>query len=441
VKISDDSPFRKFFGFTERWASLIAVCCVLILVTIWPPYTNGPPIRSDGVGYHLWTRALLQGNFTFCQWRTELDRVGAISFVDPSRGICQDKFPPGLALLRFPIMAPLVKIDGPLISHGEHEASLVLGAVTLALVCALLLLCSRELGIPLWAAHFSLLAYVFGTGLFHYATYDGSFSHIYSAFVFASLMLLWVRARSGGSQIPPLPLGVIGFFFIAIRNTNVFLIALLLIGDLIIYSKQRGVRMGTRRSIANTWPALVGMAAGLFLQLGYNFYATQTLTISSYGSEHFEFNRPMQWAVLVSYERGLITYYPIVAVALVLGFIVRRSRANAIWFAAILTCFTLIYGFWHSWALGGGFGHRGFVELMPMGVPIFAVSLSELRSRYKISAIVIGILAVFVTIELMSGYWSWTLPIAGTTRSVYWSHVIGKHSLLWRLAHRMGATA
>jgi hypothetical protein len=146
----------------------------------------------------------------------------------------------------------------------------------------------------------------------------------------------------------------------------------------------------------------------------------------------------MQWAVLVSYERGLFTYYPTVAVALALGLIIRKSRASAIWFAAILAWFTLMYGFWHSWALGGGFGHRGFVELMPMGVPIFGVSLSELRKPYKPVAIAFSLVAVFVTIELMLGYWSWTLPIAGTTRLVYWSHVIGKHSLLWRAAHRLG---
>jgi hypothetical protein len=294
------------------------------------------------------------------------------------------------------------------------------------------------LNTSLWAAHCSVLAYVFGTGLFHYATYDGSFSHIYSAFVFASLIWFWVRTRSAGSRLPAFPLGLIGFFLVLIRNTNVFLIVFLIIGDLVIRSKQRGVRMGIRQSIANSWPALVGSAIGFFFQLGYNFYATNTVTLSSYGSEHFVFNRPMQWAVLVSYERGLFTYYPTVAVALALGLIIRKSRASAIWFAAILAWFTLMYGFWHSWALGGGFGHRGFVELMPMGVPIFGVSLSELRKPYKPVAIAFSLVAVFVTIELMLGYWSWTLPIAGTTRLVYWSHVIGKHSLLWRAAHRLG---
>lgn len=155
LKTSESSTFRKFIGFTERWLSLLVLCCVLIPVTVWPPYTNGPPIRSDGVGYHMWTRALLERNFKFCQWKSELDKVGAISFVDLNRGVCQDKFPPGLALLRFPIMAPLVKSsNGPLISHSEHEASLFLGAIMLGSVCALLLSCSRILNTSLWAAHF-----------------------------------------------------------------------------------------------------------------------------------------------------------------------------------------------------------------------------------------------------------------------------------------------
>jgi len=442
VKTSNNSLLGKCLGFGARWTSLLIVSGVLIPVTIWPPYTNGPPIRSDGVGYHLWTRALLQGNFTFCQWRSDLDQVAAISFVDTSRGVCQDKFPPGLALLRFPIMAPLIiKKNGPLISHSEHEASLILGAVMLALICALLVSCSRLLGASLWAAHFSLLTYVFGTGLFHYATYDGSFTHIYTASLFALLIWLWIRARSSGLHLPALALGVITFFLVLIRNTNVFLLGLLMIGDLVIHCKHRGMKMGIRQSIATSWPSFGGIGTGLVVQFTYNFYATHTFTISSYGSEHFVFSRPMQWAVLVSYERGLFTYYPIVALALAVGLIVRKSRPSAIWFAVILACFTLIYGFWHSWALGGGFGHRGFVELMPMGVPIFAVSLSELRTRFRIVAVAISILAVFVTIELLLGYWSWSLPIAGTTRVVYWSHVIGKKSLLSRVAHRLGISA
>jgi hypothetical protein len=97
-------------SFAERWASCIVALAVLVLITFRPPYTNSPLIRSDGLGYHLWTRALLEHDLSFCMYRQPFNEVGAISHEDAARGICQNKFPPGLALFRFPVMAPLVDL-------------------------------------------------------------------------------------------------------------------------------------------------------------------------------------------------------------------------------------------------------------------------------------------------------------------------------------------
>jgi hypothetical protein len=37
--------------------------------------------------------------------------------------------------------------------------------------------------------------------------------------------------------------------------------------------------------------------------------------------------------------------------------------------------------------------------------------------------------AVFVTLELMAGYWRRSFPYQGATSEVYWSHVVGDESL------------
>jgi len=329
-------------------------------------------------------------------------------------------------------MAPLVDLrpGAPLISRSEHEASLICGAVALALVVWLLLSSSYLLGAPVWAANFSALAFVFGTGLFHYGTYDSSFTHIYSAL--GLTLLVWLGLRSRKRMPPAVTVAAIAvtcFFLTAIRNTNLIAILFLLAaaspmpwgGD-----KRRLPTLRWRVSAA----ALVGIVAAIILNLAYNYYATHHLSFSTYGDESFFFSRPMQWSVLFSYQRGLLTYYPVLAVGLVAGFWTRRTRLAALWLSGLIAGFVTLYGFWASWFLGGGMGHRGFVELMPLAAIIFAVSLPDLPLERRKPIIILAAAFSFLTLEIMCGYWAGTFPFSDATREVYWSHVAGKNSLL-----------
>src|SRR5206468_2675067 len=113
---------------------------------------------------------------------------------------------------------------------------------------------------------------------------------------------------------------------------------------------------------------LAGAGAAGAVQLSYNWYAHGTVVLSSYGTEAFEWRRPMQLAVLVSYERGLFSYFPVVALVLASAWAMRRTRLAAAWFSLLVLAYVVLYGYWSSWMLGCGFGHRGFVELMPLGL-------------------------------------------------------------------------
>ena len=159
---------------------------------------------------------------------------------------------------------------------------------------------------------------------------------------------------------------------------------------------------GRRAGIA----ALAGVGLAVAIQVAYNYYATHELTFSTYGQWTVQFDRPMQLLVLASYERGLFTYYPVLAVGLAAGLWTRRTRMATYWLSGLLAAFVTLYGFWFKWFLGGGMGHRGFVELMPFAAVIFASALPELKSRYRVAAIVLGTVFAFVTLEIMCGYWA-----------------------------------
>jgi hypothetical protein len=411
--------------FAGRWASLVLLIAVLIPVTLSPAHSLA--IRSDGVGYHLWTRAILERDLSFCKWSEESGML--ISARDSVRSICRNSYPPGLALLRFPIMAPLVNLrtQSPLISPAEHRASLICGAVALVLVCWLSIASGYLLGAPAWAANFAALAFIFGTGLFHYGTSDSSFTHIYSALGFSMLVWLWLRGKGDGQSAPPWALTLVCFFLVAIRSTNLIPILLLLpVCGMPRRQADGSAQGGWRAGLA----ALAGAAFAASMQVAYNYYATGQLAFSTYGRSTFHFDQPMQWSVLFSYERGLFTYYPVLAVGLAAGLWARRTRWATLWLVGLIAVFVTMYGFWMSWFLGAGMGHRGFVELMPFASVIFAAALPDLTRGGRAALMTLGAVSAFVTLSIMCGYWGGTFPYVGGTQKVYWKHVAGNASLL-----------
>ncbi len=85
--------------------TLAALAVVLGWVTLTRPYDNGPPIRSDGLGYHLWTYALLRGDLNFACYREAYADADCFVPGDPARGFWHNKYAPGVALVRLPVMA------------------------------------------------------------------------------------------------------------------------------------------------------------------------------------------------------------------------------------------------------------------------------------------------------------------------------------------------
>ncbi len=407
---------------------MFLVLGAVVWVTWRPPYENSPPIRSDGVGYHLWTRAVLEGDLSF---RKYVDLPG-ITMGDAARGVCQNAYPPGVALLRFPVMAFLVDLrpGGEMITPAEHFADQVYSALALVLICFFCLRTCRQLRTGPLAANLSVLTVVFGTGLFHYATFDSWASHIYSSLATAFLVWLGVRALAGGpGRLPWLAAAVGCVFFVLIRNTNVVMLVLLA-GAYFVWKWRIGFRE-VRNTRSDLFAFLAGTGTAVVLQLSYNRYATGHFALSTYQGANFWWDQPRQGLVLCSYQRGLFSFYPVLAVVLGAAWLQRPTRAAAAWYTLLVGAYVTLYGYWNSWCLGAGFGHRGFVELMPLGIVLFAAALATMRGWRRILFAAGALACAFVALEFMRGYWRGSLPYDGPTREVYWAHVCGRKSLLW----------
>lgn len=416
----------RVVSYTRPGRLLAGLLAALLLLTIvFKPYNNGPPIRSDGAGYHIWVAAFRTLDFNFCAYK---DRIGpSISVVNEAKGLCGVKYPPGVALFQAPftILSPIPAKPNQLYSDYSHYMILLLGACLLLgtlwfIKKTMAFFPHRETDL-----YVAMFAGVFGTGVFHYATYDASFSHVYSMFGISAIVYLATVFRQAPDAFKSkhlLAWTLLCFWLYLVRQTNLFPIVAICIYAI-------WPRVFATPSIQFALSGALASIAALVLLLTYNYYVTGDIVISSYGSERFHSLGKFTYEVFFSYERGLFVYYPfaIFAMAFALYALVSAHRALALCFIVLVGLYALLYGSWHSWFLGGGMGHRGFVEIMPVGIVLVTIGLNQIEStalRYSLIGTIVA--SCYVTIVVMGHYWEGLFPFGGADKALFLK------TLLWQ---------
>jgi hypothetical protein len=351
-----------------------------------------------------------------------MNSVGAMSSYNGEKNICMNKYPPGVGLMQYLITLPFagyLQIDTNF-SNFEHLSVLIIGAGLFLTTVILIYFNLRAFEIQLRVIALSLFAYIFGTGLFHYATYDASFSHIYSAFGFSALIFIATLVVKRGFWPSHLFLIYIllVFWIVLVRQTNIVLVLYPLV-LIFCWNKK-----------SETIKTLIGLffsvSMALSFQYFYNFWASGALSFSSYGQESFTTFGGNFLYVLFSAERGLFTYYPIFLLTLLIG-LYQRWSIDYLYLVSCIFLYAFLYGSWHSWYLGGGFGHRGFVELAPLGCVVYAKILNNIWHRARINLIAVSFICVYITLSVMTAYWLGSFPFAGGTWVMFKDAIFLKH--------------
>jgi hypothetical protein len=415
------------------WAVLLFVV-VAGLVTINHPFENQPVIRSDGLGYHAWTRALLDRHVSFCEYQ-ELQIVGAITR-NSTTGRCANKYAPGLALMRFPVLGPITALNGgELRSSAEDIASEVLSLIAGAVAVAGIVASALLLRVRAWIANVAAVAAAFGTGLFHYTTFDGSFTHVYSAAIVSMLLLFGVRrlmvtkddvtAIAASRARDAVVAFVLSALLVSIRLPS--LLVLMGLGGAAIVTVRNGRDALRPRLVAMLIGAGTASALVLVGQIAYNRYMRADWSLSSYAGEEFLLDRLKQLDVLWSFEKGLVTWYPVVVVVVVAAVLARNWSGLALLGGLVLPLVAL-YGAWHAWNLSGGFGHRGFVEVAPAFGLVLAMSLERMSNAVRAVTVVVAGVAVFMALGLLAAYWNGEASFYGIDRGEWVRHTVGERS-------------
>jgi hypothetical protein len=420
--------------------SKLALACAAALSVVGYAfvYATGraaEPIRSDGFSYYVYLPS----------W---------FIFHDPSlaataRDCCGGEFPEFTAIIRWPgtgrwvnahpigvalMQAPLFGVahlltrwtnlspDGFTLYY-QHAAGLAGTLWTIAGLWVLRGLLLRHFADGVAAV--TLLTLAFGTNLYHYATFDSAYSHAYSFFLFAAFLDLTERWHTRPEMRRSILLGLVAGLIVLVRHTNVLFLIVFPLYGVTGWATLRA-RVSEMRA---QWSLLAASAAvaGLVLapQLAIYYAATGRPIVSSYGSLGFHWGSPRLFGVLFSVQKGLFFWSPLLLAAVAgLGMLARspsRVRALVLPGMLFLAMDTYLIASWWDWQFGGSYGHRGFVDALPvfaLGLAAFYTWADATRPRLAAASVVVAC-AVSLSVLQMVQYWNRILPISDLTWDQY----------------------
>ncbi|MEP6915454.1 MAG: hypothetical protein ABJC89_07400 [Acidobacteriota bacterium] len=417
------------------FAAIVTALCLAGYVFVYATGRAGPPIRSDGFSYYVYLPS----------WFIYHDPTLAAT----ARDCCGGEFPSYTAIIRWPGTRRWVNahpIGVAVMQAPMFAAGHALSKWTNLSADGFTLYYQHAIGLSglLWAVaglatlrrlllrHFSarvtiatLLTILLGTNLYHYATYDSGYSHAYSFFLFAAFLDLTERWYAMPTTRTSLLLGLVSGLIVLTRHTN----ALFLMVFPLYAVTDRTTLAARLDEFRREWRALSVAAITAMLviapQLALYYQATGRPLVSSYGQLGFNFTSPRLVGVLFSVQKGLFFWSPLLLLACagLVGLMRSTDRARGFVCPGLLflAINTYLVASWWDWQFGGSFGHRGFVDALP----IFAIGLAWFytcaarRPATLAAATVAAALAVALSIFQMLQYWNGVLPMSDTTWEQY----------------------
>jgi len=401
--------------------------------------SKGDPVKSDGFSYYVYLPAwvlytdptlehLSNRRFggAFPGWSGLTRWPGTQRWVNPHQM--------GVALLLLPFYllghAITLALDYPREGFSffyRHSAGLGGACYLAAGLYFLKRLLDRH--VPSGVVLATLLTITFGTNLFHYATFDALWSHVYSFSLIACLLDGLDRWERQPTRAGALLLGIVIGLILLVRAANVpvlLFIPLFGVTDLGSLRARQAVLRARMPQLA-----LMALAAGVVFapQLVLYASATGSIIVDPYrnllalqGVRAFDFLHPHLAGVLVGVKKGLFFWSPALLLG-VAGFLAMRGplRAFRLPSAAVIAVTTMLVASWWDWQFGGSFGHRAFTDLLA----VFALPIAALYDRaagsppLKSAVSVFAGLAVALSIAQMLQYWMGIIPYSDVTWDQY----------------------
>jgi hypothetical protein len=410
----------------------IGVCAY---VAVYANSLADRPIRSDGVSYYVYLPAIVLHHDPgmtaladdCCGGRfpdyTALSRVpGTRRWLDPH--------PIGVAVLMLPffLAAHALTLWSNFTPDGfsfyyQHAAGLS-GLAWLSLgLWWLQRHLARDCSPGVVLA--TMVSVVWGTNLFHYGTFDAGYSHAYSFAFVTALVAVVPRWFESPSLSRSALLGLIAGVIVLLRHANAIVLLYPVLYGLGVTETVAGrVRFAWTHRVA----VAVVVACGLLTlapQLWLYKWVSDAWLPNPYGllDIGFDFAHPRLRDVLISPQKGLFFWSPLLLAA-VAGFAVVRGKARAARWPALvlLAALTWVIASWGDWQFGGSYGHRGFTDVLAVFAVGLAAAYRYLAGRSLLIRVATGVVAgslVLLSVFQMVQYWLGVVPFNDTTWDQY----------------------
>ncbi|MBZ5698592.1 MAG: hypothetical protein LAN18_08595 [Acidobacteriia bacterium] len=407
-----------------RIRSHLLILTAVFLMTL--PFVN-PLVHGDGVGYYAYARApLIQHNLRFeMDWRNANLRFSQ-SRLTPDGNLLPDQytrvgyvsnlFSVGPAMLWAPFMllahATVLIVDrfgGNIPADGfslPYRGTAAVGTAVYGF-CGLLLCYSlaRKYTDAGWALMATLGVWV-ASSLPVYMYFNPFWSHAHSAFTVALFLWYWDLTRPDRTLGQWLLLGLISGLMLDVYFVNgVFLLVPLVEA---IQSYIRVLRWKDKAAALRQFSGNVFFLVTLCITVLPTLITRRIIfggmfRFGSYSMLPWDWRAPHRFSVLFSSDHGLLSWTPLLGIAL-LGLFLPSTRAKTVKASCALgaVAFYYVISCYPYWDGLSSFGNRFFISVTPifvLGLALFLERMSKffrsLRAAYVTQAALLGLFALW----------------------------------------------
>ncbi len=383
------------------------ILIVLFLLTI--PLSN-PWVRGDGVGYYAYARAMLiehrldfqkdwqHGNESFA-----MGRLDAHGNVLPDEYTCTghiaNLWAVGPSLLWFPFLFATHlgvllcdRFGAHIAADGFSTPYVVTMAFATAFYGFLGLCLSFSLARKYFAERWALLATIgiwWASSLPVYMYFNPSWSHAHSAFAVALFLWYWNRTRGARTISQWILLGLLSGFVVDVYYPNGALLVIPLLEGISEYWTDFKSPAYASAAIARLFVRHLIYVGAFAVALLPTFVTRHIIFGNSLKTGYapvggWAWKSPALWNVLFSSDHGMLSWTPILILALIgLLLFARADKAFAAYAIVAFLVFYVVVSVHPDWDGMSSFGARFFVSLTPLFILGLAAFFNWLAGAWQ----------------------------------------------------------
>lgn len=327
--------------------------------------------------------------------------------------------------------SPLTGFSGPF-ALCVHWGSLFYVFLGLFFLRKLLLLWFNEAVTTL-----TLAAVLFGTMLFFYTFSQSEMTHSYLFTLFSIFLYLTHKWHQNPKYLYTCLLAFVLALIVLIRPTEIVILVFFIFWNVRSITE---LKLKMKLFLEHYLHIIIMFCVGVLIWVPqFIFWKNHTGSYFyfSYPGERFFWNDPQIINILFSYRKGWITYTPLIILAFVGIFFIKKDFPVSKWVFAFITALIIyILSCWWDWFFGGCFGARGFCQhiaflAIPLAFFIDFVLYSTKKFVLQGALALVTFVFIFSCICLNIGqtyqYNHSKIHFAGMTEKIYWDVFLKYH--------------